>query len=552
MHEDCVRLVRLLPEPALLVEPSGRIVLANDAMAALNGAAAQSLEGMPFQQLVSDGADKVGEFLRLCARSRQLVPGAFRWLTAGERGVEMRCDGAVLVGRSDAAPATLFVRARPRDETTDQFSLLNRKIESLSREILERQKVQRERDELLQRERAARVDAENLSRMKDEFLATLSHELRTPLNAILGWSQVLTRSGLSPEHAGGMAAIERNARAQAKIIDDLLDMSRIISGKVRLDVQTVAVAPMIEAVVDSLRPATDGKSLRLHATLDPLAGPVKGDPSRLQQIVWNLLSNAIKFTPRHGRIQVALERVNSHVEIIVSDNGEGIAPEFLPHVFERFQQADSSTTRRHGGLGLGLSIVRQLVELHGGSVRAKSPGVGLGATFRVALPLVPAHASTGGSGRYQQHPAAGGVGISHELPSRSLEGMHLLVIDDEADARDVLLVLLRAHGANVRTAPSVDAALAAVLDAPRVLDVVLCDIGMPVRDGYEFARALRALPPDQGGRLPVLAVTAFARGEDRTRALLAGFSGHVSKPVEEAELVATVASLGGRLIARRD
>jgi signal transduction histidine kinase/CheY-like chemotaxis protein len=549
VHEHCHRLVRLLPEPALLVDPAGRVLLANDAVATLAGVAARSLQQVSLATLVADPADKVADFLRLCARSRQLVPGAFRWLADGGKLVEMRCDGVVLVPRSETAGGVLFVRGRPRDEATDQFSLLNRKIESLSREILERQKVQRDRDRLLERERAARADAENMSRVKDEFLATLSHELRTPLNAILGWSQVLLRSAPAPEQGPGLAAIERNARAQAKIIDDLLDMSRIVSGKIRLDVQTVALAPLIEAVVGSLAPAADAKSLRLHATLDPLAGPVKGDPNRLQQVVWNLLSNAIKFTPRHGRVQVALERVNSHVEIGVTDTGEGIEPDFLPHVFDRFQQADGSTTRRHGGLGLGLSIVRQLVELHGGSVRAKSPGPGLGATFVVALPVLSAHESTGESGRFRRHPSEGGSGAEPgpDVPADALAGMRLLVVDDEPDARELLTAVLQARGATVQTAASVEAALAVVAESSQALHAVLCDVGMPGRDGYEFARALRALPAEQGGRLPLLAVTAFARGEDRTRALLAGFNAHLAKPVDGLELVAVVASLGGRL-----
>lgn len=547
MQEDCARLVRLLPEPAMLIAPSGVILLANDALAGLCGVAASSLRDTLLQALVGDDPDKVDDFLRLCARSRQLIPGAFRWLDAQRRAVEMRCDGALLVARSDAAPATLFVRGRPQDETSDQFSILNRKIEHLNREIRERQKVQRERDALLALERAARADAEDLSRVKDEFIATLSHELRTPLNAILGWSQVLARGVGAAEQASGVAAIERNARAQAKIVDDLLDVSRIVSGKVRLDVQTVGLAPLIESVVESFRPAADSKALRLCSTLDPVAGPVKGDPARLQQVVWNLLSNAIKFTPKGGRVQVALERVNSHLEIIVSDTGEGIEPDFLPHVFERFRQADGSSTRRYQGLGLGLSIVRQLVEMHGGTVCAKSPGRGQGATFRVALPLLPTHDPASAAGSARRHPAAdaNAAGRAAELlPPRSLAGLRVLVVDDEPDAREVLTALLRAHGATVAAASNVDAGLAAVSDAGGRLDVVLCDIGLPDRDGYAFARALRALPSDAGGRVAALAVTAFARSEDRTRALIAGFNGHVAKPVDEAELVATVASLG--------
>ena len=269
-----------------------------------------------------------------------------------------------------------------------------------------------------------------MGRVKDEFLATLSHELRTPLNAILGWTHVLQRSAPAPSDlTSGLASIERNARAQAKIVEDLLDMSRIIAGKIRLDVQPVVLATLIETVLDSLRPAAEGKSLRLHATLDPIAGPVKGDPYRLQQVVWNLLANAVKFSQKGGRVQVFLERVNSHVEIVVSDTGEGIAPEFLPYIFDRFRQADGSTTRRYAGLGLGLSIVKQLVELHGGSVRAKSPGVAQGATFIVALPLASAHDPHSDSGTHRQHPR-GAAAPALELPAAVLQDLRVLVIDD--------------------------------------------------------------------------------------------------------------------------
>ncbi len=546
VHPELLQFLLLLPEPAILIDGTGRVLAANDAIAAMSAVDRGSLKGVNLRTLVEDDPEKVGDFLRLCARSRQLTPGSLRWLGKAQRIVEMRCDGAVILPRTDADAAVLFLRGRSKEEATDRFSLLNRKIEALSNEILERKRIQHERDRLLELERAARLNAERMGRVKDEFLATLSHELRTPLNAILGWTHVLQRSAPAPSDlTSGLASIERNARAQAKIVEDLLDMSRIIAGKIRLDVQPVVLATLIETVLDSLRPAAEGKSLRLHATLDPIAGPVKGDPYRLQQVVWNLLANAVKFSQKGGRVQVFLERVNSHVEIVVSDTGEGIAPEFLPYIFDRFRQADGSTTRRYAGLGLGLSIVKQLVELHGGSVRAKSPGVAQGATFIVALPLASAHDPHSDSGTHRQHPR-GAAAPALELPAAVLQDLRVLVIDDEPDARELLSVLLEFHGAVVATADSA----AAGLESMRafVPQLILCDIGMPGQDGYEFARQLRALPQDQGGALPALAVTAFARTEDRTRALLAGFNGHLAKPVESNELIAMVANLAGRIM----
>ena len=373
--------------------------------------------------------------------------------------------------------------------------------------------------------------------MKDEFLATLSHELRTPLNAILGWAQLLQRdsSEMLPE---GLEIIERNARVQNQLIGDLLDMSRIISGKVRLEVQRVDIAAVITAAVDSLRPSAQLKNIRLQMVLDTLAGPVSGDPNRLQQIVWNLLSNAIKFTPKGGKIEVLLGRVNSHVEITVSDTGQGIKSDFLPHVFDRFRQADASATREQGGLGLGLAIVKQLVELHGGHCQAKSPGEGQGATFSVILPLAITRHSREETDLSKGTPS--GLGFQ-EL---SLEGKTILVVDDEADARDLLQRILSEHRARVVAAESADRGLE-LIQSERP-DLVLSDIGMPKKDGYEFMTAVRKLTPEQGGKTPAIALTAFARSEDRTRAMMAGYQVHLSKPIEAHELIATVASLTGR------
>jgi PAS domain S-box-containing protein len=408
-------------------------------------------------------------------------------------------------------------------------------------DITDQRKLADDREQLLWAERAARTESERIGRMKDEFLATLSHELRTPLNAILGWSQLLKHD--TPDAAmleEGLEVIERNARVQTQLIADLLDMSRIISGKLRLDVQQVELASVISAALDSVRPSAEFKQIRLQKVLDPIAGPVSGDPNRLQQIIWNLLSNAIKFTPKGGRVEVLLERVNSHVEITVSDTGQGISADFLPHVFDRFRQADSSTTRHQGGLGLGLAIVKQLVELHGGRITAKSRGEGQGATFSLILPL----AVTRHAPERRQHPSRSDGPPSFDLKQISLACAKVLVIDDEADARDLIQRLLTERGACVIVAESADRGLELVQSEKP--DLILSDIGMPNKDGYDFIRALRKLPSEQGGKTPAVALTAFARSEDRTRAMMAGYQVHLSKPVESQELIATVASLTGR------
>ena len=399
-----------------------------------------------------------------------------------------------------------------------------------------------ERAQLLEAERAARSEAERAGRLKDEFLATLSHELRTPLNAIVGWSVMLRGAKVGDDDlAEGMDAIERNARVQAQLIEDLLDVSRIIAGKLRLDVQHVELAPVVDAAVTAVLPAANNKGIRLQKVLDPRVAAVWGDPSRLQQVIWNLVSNAIKFTPKGGRVQVTVARVNSHVDLTVTDSGMGIPPEFLPHVFDRFRQADASTTRKFGGLGLGLAIVRHLVELHGGTVEARSDGPGTGASFVVRLPLKamdqPAAAAGG-------KPAAGRTGFGECPDNPSLAGLRVLAVDDEPDARHLVKRILEQCDAVVTTAASVADALAA-LSAERFA-VIVSDIGMPDQDGFDLIRQVRALPADAGGRTPAVALTALARVEDRRRALLAGFQIHCPKPVDPAELLAVVASVAGR------
>ncbi len=405
--------------------------------------------------------------------------------------------------------------------------------------------VAAENQRLFDAERAARAEAERVNRMKDEFLATLSHELRTPLNAILGWSRVLlARKGGDDDLKRGLETIARNAQAQTQLIEDLLDMSRIVSGKVRLDVQPLDLASVVDAAVDSVRPSAEARGIRLQKILDPMAGPVSGDPNRLQQVVWNLLSNAIKFTPKGGKVEVLLARVNSHLEVTVTDSGQGISADFLPYVFDRFRQADASSTRTYGGLGLGLSIVKQLVELHGGNVQAKSDGDNTGATFIVKLPLAPVR-----TGESREHPTAMRLSAvdGEHIP---LDGVTVLVVDDETDARELIGEVLLQCGAAVLTASSADEGLK-LLQSQRP-NVVISDIGMPDKDGYQFMRDLRRISAVKGGNTPAIALTAFARSEDRTRAMVAGYQIHISKPIEPQELIATVASLAGRTGKRAD
>lgn len=406
-------------------------------------------------------------------------------------------------------------------------------------DVSDRKRGDRERHQLLESERSARSTAEQAGRLKDEFLATLSHELRTPLNAILGWAHLL-RKGMSDPATlqRGIEVIDRNARAQTQLIADLLDISRITTGKMRLDVQRVELPLIIEAALESVRPAADAKEVRIQSVVEPVADVVHGDPARLQQVVWNLVSNAVKFTPRGGRVQVILARVNSHIELSVSDTGRGIKPEFLPFVFERFRQADSSTAREHGGLGLGLAIVKQLVDLHGGAVRVVSAGEGQGSTFTVHLPLAVVHRPAFEDQKV--HPKSISLSpIDADLPR--LTGVRVLVVDDEPDARELIQRLLLECEAQVILAASADEALIAI--GKERFDVILSDIGMPERDGYSLMEAVR-----RGGcRIPAAALTAFARSEDRTRALSAGYQTHIAKPVEPAELLATVASLAHRI-----
>ncbi|MEO7158308.1 MAG: ATP-binding protein, partial [Vicinamibacterales bacterium] len=384
---------------------------------------------------------------------------------------------------------------------------------------------------------AAAEHAAEANRLKDEFLAVLSHELRTPLNAILGYSRLM-RGNILPadQMARGFETLERNARWLTQIVDDVLDVSRIVSGKLRLDVQAVDLSSVLDNAVATVQPAADAKGVRVQAVLDPRVGPVSGDPDRLQQVVWNLLANAVKFTPKGERVQLRLERVNSNVEIVISDTGIGISEEFLPLVFDRFRQADSGPTRQSGGLGLGLAIVRHIVEMHGGTVRAASAGEGKGATFTVSLPLMIVQPAATPK---RQHPLAESRAPLERLAD--LAGVRVLAVDDEPDALALLRDVLESAGAEVKTATSAAGALAVIAEVNP--QVIVADIGMPGMDGFELIRTIRSAADPRIREIPAAALTALARSEDRTKALQNGFEMHLVKPVDPGELVASVATL---------
>jgi PAS domain S-box-containing protein len=506
-----------------MLDPNGHIVTWNAGAQRINGYAPEEIIGKHFSIFYPPDATESGwpeHELHLATAQGKYQEESWR----------VRKDGSRFWAHVTITPV------RDADGRLRGFAKLTRDL-SHQKEVEALAAHGAEREHLLDAERAARIEAQRAARMKDEFLATLSHELRTPLNAILGWTQLLrmpqTRGQQDLDQA--LAIIERNARAQVQLIDDLLDLSRILSGQLRLDVQRIALTDVIRAALESAQPGADAKGVRIESILDTRRGVVSGDPARLQQVVWNLLSNAVKFTPKGGKIQVLLERVNSHVELTVSDTGIGIPLPFLPHVFDRFSQQDSTASRRHGGLGLGLAICKQLVELHGGTIHAKSAGEGRGATFIVRLPVVlVAEDDSGDRDALPEH----GRGEAHALPD--LHGAQVLVVDDEADARELVRRVLRNQGARVTTASSAEEALA-MLRVARP-DLVISDIGLPKTDGYQFMRTLRA-EEESAQRLPALALTAFARADDRKRAMLAGYQAHLAKPFDTAELVLVAASL---------
>ena len=415
------------------------------------------------------------------------------------------------------------------------------------RDVAERKRMEKARERLLVYEQEARREAEvarrraeEASRAKDEFLATVSHELRTPLNHMLGWITMLRSGKLQSEKTQkAFDTIERNVRAQGRLIDDLLDVSRIISGKLLIEPSRIEIAKIVEAAAESIGPTAEDKGVNFKTTLAPEAGMVLGDPDRLQQAIWNLLTNAVKFTPEGGHVELRLTRVNFQIEIAVIDDGPGITPDFLPHVFDRFRQKDATTARQHGGLGLGLAIVRHLAELHGGSVRVESEGEGRGATFTITLPVAAAHAAPSGKAR-----ASSIINESYtNLPS--LDGVRVLLVDDLAEARELITFALVNKGAEVRTADSATEGLS-VLGEWRP-DVILSDIAMPSEDGYAFIRKVRKLSEENGGKIPAAALTAYVGSKERLKSIQAGYQAYITKPVEWSELIMIVASLAGRL-----
>ena len=504
-----------LGEGVFAVDRDGRLTFANPAAERMLGFPESELRGRP-----------LGELLQRRAGSEPTPDDLLGRVLAA--GTTVHLDGDALL-KADGSTLPVAHTCSPIVTGSEVVGAV-----LVFHDVTERKQMEERRQQLLVREQGAREEAENANRMKDEFLAMLSHELRTPLSAIAGWAHILREGGLEPgEAARAIEVIDRNARVQGQLISDILDVSRIISGKLRLEKKPVTAAAVVEAALDTVRPSAEAKKVRLEATLDPGAGHVLADPDRLQQVVWNLLSNAIKFTPEQGLVSVRLARQGRQVEIVVRDSGDGISPEFLPYVFERFRQADSSTSRPHGGLGLGLAIVRHLVEAHGGTVVADSAGKGQGSTFTVRLSR---HSVTG------EHAARTAAPAAEAAPVPSLDRLRVLVVDDDPDTRGMMETVLSQRGAHVTAAASAAEALACV--EKETPDVLLSDIGMPGMDGYALIRELRERP--QARDIPAAALTAYAHADDRGQAIAAGYQRHVAKPVEPAELVAVVASLAGR------
>jgi PAS domain S-box-containing protein len=511
----------------VVVDGRGQIVMGNGQAERLFGYSREELLGQSVEILVPERY-----------RSKHTI---HRHGYFGAPGVRPMGVGLELFGlRKDGTEIPVEISLSPLDVDGKTVAI------AAIRDITERRKAEVERVKLI-REQAARVEAEAASRMKDEFLTVLSHELRTPLNAVYGWARLLQGGQLNKvDAARAVEAIVRNSNVQVQLIDDLLDISRIVAGKMRLEIQTIDLPVVIEAALDTVRPAAAAKGIRLEAILDPGAGPIMGDPDRLQQVVWNLLMNGVKFTPKGGRVQVQLQRIDSHVEIVVSDTGQGISRDVLPLIFDRFMQATSSPTRAHSGLGVGLALVKNLVELHGGSVAAGSDGEGKGATFIVRLPLPIPQEPSGAAPRLHLTAAP----LKSSSAGVRLDGLRILVVDDDRDALDVASAVLGGAGAAVRTCASASEALE-VLRQWRP-DVMVSDIEMPGEDGYSLIRKVRALGGEEGSRIPAVALTAYGRAEDRVRTLAAGYDLHVAKPVDPEDFTIIIARLAARLPGAKD
>jgi signal transduction histidine kinase len=513
-----------VPVPIIVLTGQGSETVAVEALN--NGAqdyvSKSNLAAGNLQRAVQNAIDKVSLVRGIRRRTREL----------SEANAELQKEVAQ---RKLAEQALQAMYAELEELVAARTAELSRINRELSLEVAERRRVEEERAQLLVREQQA-------NRLKDEFLATVSHELRTPLNAVLGWARVLRSADVGPHlQERALEAIERNALAQSRLIEDILEVSRIVTGKLRLKVKRIDLAQVVDAAVDVVRPAAEAKEIALVRDIPTRPWTSLGDPDRLQQVVWNLLSNAVKFTPRRGSVHVALNRADGWERIVVTDTGKGIDPDFLPHVFAAFRQADASTTRDQGGLGLGLAIVRQLVEMHGGLVRADSEGVNRGAAFTVLLPAQNTSAvSRDGSGPH----AAAASGTESGVPD--LTGIRVIVVDDDPDARELMTETLGYYGADVTAAES--AAEALVLLPEVRPDVLLSDIGMRGEDGYALIRRVRALPPDRGGLVPAVAVTAYAAGSDSVRALGAGFQLHIAKPFDPLELARIVHRLSGSAV----
>jgi PAS domain S-box-containing protein len=523
-------------DAVMATDVRGEIVFMNSEAERLTGWRREDARGRP----CADVFRIVNELTREPARSpvqRSLHEGVVVGLA--NHTLLIAADGSERPIDDSAAPI------RHPDGRLAGVVLVFRDVTERRRAEADRRTAMAERERLLESERAARAEAENANRIKDEFVAMVSHELRTPLNAIVGWTELLANEKTDPEtRRRAVDVLRRNSRLQAQLVSDLLDISRMLSGKLRLELQSVDLATVIDDVVQTIQSAVDAKGIHLRRDFEDRVGLAVGDPTRLQQVMSNLLSNAVKFTPRGGEVTVTLREVDSHADITVSDTGVGIAPEFLSSVFDRFRQADASTTRRFGGLGLGLAIVKQLVEMHGGVVRAESAGEDKGARFTVSLP-VDARKVRGEAPGRELSPRE----EASTLSEVTLHGAKVLVVEDDTDARELIQRMLEAHGAQVFTAGSGPEALTLV---PSVRpDLLVSDIGLPDMDGYQLIERIRALSPDEGGTMPAVAVTAFARPDDRRRALRAGYQAHVAKPVQPVELIATVASFTDLIAIRR-
>jgi PAS domain S-box-containing protein len=504
-----------IQDGVMLLSRSGQVLRCNRAMAEMLGRSPEAIVGDAGLPSLGEGALLAGDWplARALSERRRIA----RDVPVGSRWFEIVADPVL-------------------DESVEVSAVV-----TTVKDITDRRAAEAQLEALLASEQAARKEAEQVNRVKDEFLATLSHELRTPLNAIVGWTHILRTGPLDPARTQqAIDTIARNAHLQAQLISDILDVSRIIAGKLRLELRPVDLAEVVQSALATVRPAAEAKGIHIDCVMDPAAGPLTGDCARLQQVVWNLLSNAIKFTPRGGRMGVRIERVNSSTRLTVEDNGPGVAPDFLPHVFERFRQGDSSSTRPYGGLGLGLAIVRHLVELHGGTVDAANRVDGSGAIFRVTLPSPALFSATAESRvetdvRVEDRPWT--------PAGRPLAGVSVLVVDDDEDARNLLQFVLERSGAVVVTVSSAAEAVQALRE--RRPDALLADIEMPGEDGYSLMAKVRALPAEEGGAVPAAALTAYAGAQDRLRALQAGYQHHVAKPVSPADVTLAVVTLLG-------